>query len=137
VFKISATNRFEAVVSFLRKKLGVGREESVFCYVNSVFAPGLDEGVGGLWKVSLFEGVCKGRGEGRRICGGFQYGVGRTLRGGGRGRGGNGRERWVKELGGWGWGGGRGSDEQGADYLGFSASKRDSRAMSSLSLDIR
>ena len=23
----------------------------VFCYVNSVFAPGLDEGVGGLWKV--------------------------------------------------------------------------------------
>lgn len=25
---------------------------SVFCYVNSVFAPGLDEGVGGLWRVS-------------------------------------------------------------------------------------
>ena len=25
----------------------------VFCYVNSVFAPALDEGVGGLWKVSL------------------------------------------------------------------------------------
>lgn len=25
----------------------------VFCYVNSVFAPGLDEGVGGLWRVSL------------------------------------------------------------------------------------
>ena len=24
----------------------------VFCYVNSVFAPGLDEGVGGLWRVS-------------------------------------------------------------------------------------
>ena len=24
----------------------------VFCYVNSVFAPALDEGVGGLWKVS-------------------------------------------------------------------------------------
>jgi ubiquitin-like protein ATG12 len=27
--------------------------ESVFCYVNSVFAPGLDEGVGNLWRVSL------------------------------------------------------------------------------------
>ena len=26
---------------------------NVFCYVNSVFAPGLDEGVGALWKVSL------------------------------------------------------------------------------------
>lgn len=25
----------------------------MFCYVNSVFAPGLDEGVGGLWKVSV------------------------------------------------------------------------------------
>jgi hypothetical protein len=23
----------------------------VFCYVNSVFAPGLDEGVGNLWRV--------------------------------------------------------------------------------------
>lgn len=54
VFKISATNRFETVVGFLRKKLGVRRDESVFCYVNSVFAPGLDEGVGGLWKVSAF-----------------------------------------------------------------------------------
>ncbi|MCJ1282394.1 Ubiquitin-like protein [Xylographa opegraphella] len=50
VFKISATSRFESVVTFLRKKLGVRREESVFCYVNNVFAPGLDEGVGDLWK---------------------------------------------------------------------------------------
>ena len=24
----------------------------MFCYVNSVFAPGLDEGVGALWRVS-------------------------------------------------------------------------------------
>lgn len=30
-----------------------GGNESVFCYVNSVFAPGLDEGVGALWRVSL------------------------------------------------------------------------------------
>lgn len=29
-----------------------GAGAGVFCYVNSVFAPGLDEGVGGLWRVS-------------------------------------------------------------------------------------
>lgn len=51
-------------MSFLTKKLaaqGPGGEGKVgvgaggggvFCYVNSVFAPGLDEGVGGLWRVS-------------------------------------------------------------------------------------
>lgn len=32
---------------------GGGGGGSVFCYVNNVFAPGLDEGVGGLWRVSL------------------------------------------------------------------------------------
>ncbi|KAI4211179.1 MAG: hypothetical protein LQ351_005977 [Letrouitia transgressa] len=51
VFKISSTHRFESVVAFLRKKLGVGVDGGhVFCYVNSVFAPSLDEGVGGLWR---------------------------------------------------------------------------------------
>ena len=73
VFKVASANRFESVVAFLGRKLGgaaaaaastpPGTESSkgpapgksgqqVFCYVNSVFAPGLDEGVGGLWKVS-------------------------------------------------------------------------------------
>ena len=52
-FKISASNRFEAVVSFLRRRLGLRPEQSVLCYVNRVFSPGLDESVGGLWKVSL------------------------------------------------------------------------------------
>ena len=50
------------MVAFLGRKLGKGRggggEDGrgggVFCYVNSVFAPGLDEGVGGLWRVSVF-----------------------------------------------------------------------------------
>jgi ubiquitin-like protein ATG12 len=51
VFRISAANRFETVVAFLRKRLGLRADEGVVCYVNSVFAPGLDEGVGGLWKV--------------------------------------------------------------------------------------
>lgn len=51
LFRISASNRFETVVMFLRKKLGA-EHGAVFCYVNSVFAPGLDEGVGNLWRVS-------------------------------------------------------------------------------------
>jgi hypothetical protein len=51
VFKISASQKFETVVKFLRKKLDCKDTDSVFCYVNSVFAPGLDEGVGGLWRV--------------------------------------------------------------------------------------
>jgi len=59
IFKVGSKNRFETVVSFLTKRLaGVagggegGADGGVFCYVNSVFAPGLDEGVGGLWRVS-------------------------------------------------------------------------------------
>lgn len=57
VFKISSSQRFETVVGFLRRRLEVGVGEGVFCYVNSVFAPGLDEGVGGLWRVSFWRGV--------------------------------------------------------------------------------
>lgn len=53
VFKISASQKFETVVKFLRKKLNCKDTDSVFCYVNSVFAPSLDEGVGGLWRVGL------------------------------------------------------------------------------------
>ncbi len=48
--KVSASQKFESVVSFLRKKLGVKGENGLFVYVNKVFAPGLDEGVGGLWR---------------------------------------------------------------------------------------
>lgn len=66
IFRVSSANRFETVVSFLTRKLagqsgwegkggaGAGGVGGVFCYVNSVFAPGLDEGVGGLWRVSGF-----------------------------------------------------------------------------------
>lgn len=50
VFKISASQKFETVVNFLRKKLDCKPTDSVFLYVNSVFAPGLDEGVGNLWR---------------------------------------------------------------------------------------
>ncbi|KAI9657857.1 MAG: Ubiquitin-like protein [Alyxoria varia] len=50
VYKITSTHRFETVVNFLRKKLGVKPQDSVFCYVNNVFSPGLDEVVGNLWR---------------------------------------------------------------------------------------
>jgi hypothetical protein len=52
VFKLSTNQRFETIVRFLRKRLGVKDHESVFCYVGSVFSPALDEGVGNLWTVS-------------------------------------------------------------------------------------
>lgn len=51
VYKISSHHRFSFVVSMLRKRLGVQSKDSVFCYINSIFSPGLDEGVGNLWRV--------------------------------------------------------------------------------------
>jgi ubiquitin-like protein ATG12 len=54
VCKISSTQRFETVVAYLRRKLRVGEMESVFLYVNSSFAPALDEVVGNLHRVSEF-----------------------------------------------------------------------------------
>ena len=54
-YKVSSTHRFSYVVSMLRKKLGLQPRDSVFCYVNSVFSPGLDEIVGNLWRVRLLE----------------------------------------------------------------------------------
>ncbi|KAI9827669.1 MAG: Ubiquitin-like protein [Phylliscum demangeonii] len=50
VYKISAGQRFETVVKFLRSRLRCAETEAVFLYVNSVFAPGLDEGVGNLFE---------------------------------------------------------------------------------------
>ena len=50
-FMVSSTHRFSFLVTSLRKKLGVPSKDSVFCYVNSVFSPGLDESVGDLWRV--------------------------------------------------------------------------------------
>ena len=50
--QVSSTQRFEVVVSYLRKALKVGDMDSVFLYVNSSFAPALDEIVGNLHRVS-------------------------------------------------------------------------------------
>jgi ubiquitin-like protein ATG12 len=54
VCKISSTQRFEAVVAYLRRVLKVGEMDSVFLYVNSSFAPALDEVVGNLHQVGSF-----------------------------------------------------------------------------------
>lgn len=51
VRKISAAQKFEAVVSHLRKALRVAPHEGLFLYVNSAFAPALDEVVGNLHRV--------------------------------------------------------------------------------------
>ncbi|KAK7415258.1 Ubiquitin-like protein [Neonectria punicea] len=48
VCKISAARKFEEVVRYLRRKLRCRDSDSVFLYVNSAFAPSLDEVVGNL-----------------------------------------------------------------------------------------
>lgn len=59
--RVSASSRFEAVVSYLRRVLKVGEGEGVCLYVNNCFAPALDEVVGNLWRVStlfFFNLIC-------------------------------------------------------------------------------
>lgn len=51
--KISAGQRFDAVVAYLRRVLRVAETDSVFLYVNQAFAPALDEVVGNLHRVSM------------------------------------------------------------------------------------
>lgn len=50
VYKIKTTQRFESVVVFLRRELGVRDADGLHTYVNSSFAPAGDEGVGSLWE---------------------------------------------------------------------------------------
>ena len=53
VCKISSTQKFEAVVVYLRRVLKTKESDSVFLYVNQTFGPALDEVVGNLHRVSL------------------------------------------------------------------------------------
>ncbi|POS82189.1 hypothetical protein EPUL_005687, partial [Erysiphe pulchra] len=55
VFKNTSTQRFEVVVSYLRRTLRITENESIFVYVNSSFAPALDEVVGNLHRYPLRE----------------------------------------------------------------------------------
>ncbi|KAK9474907.1 ubiquitin-like autophagy protein Apg12-domain-containing protein [Dipodascopsis tothii] len=48
VARITASQRFEVVVNFLRKQLKCGANEPLFVYINSTFAPSLDTEVGAL-----------------------------------------------------------------------------------------
>ncbi|KAK0628978.1 ubiquitin-like protein ATG12 [Bombardia bombarda] len=48
--KVVSAHKFEMVVVYLRKALKVQETDSVFLYVNSTFAPALDEVVGNLWR---------------------------------------------------------------------------------------
>lgn len=57
--KVSANQNFGSVVNFLRKKLAITSENGLFVYVNKVFAPGLDEGVGNLWNSFKIEDELK------------------------------------------------------------------------------
>ncbi|KAJ3031650.1 UNVERIFIED_CONTAM: Ubiquitin-like protein [Siphonaria sp. JEL0065] len=50
VFKITASQRFQAVILFLRKELALNSADSLFLYVNSAFAPAPDETVSTLFK---------------------------------------------------------------------------------------
>lgn len=50
--RVSASQKFEAVVGYLRRVLKVAEGEGVCLYVNNCFAPALDEVVGNLWRVS-------------------------------------------------------------------------------------
>lgn len=50
--RISAGQKFESVVAYLRRVLKVGNGDALFLYVNATFAPALDEVVGNLWRVS-------------------------------------------------------------------------------------
>ena len=50
---LTATHRFEMLVTSLRKKLKLQPHESLFCYIGNVFSPALDETVENLWRVSL------------------------------------------------------------------------------------
>jgi ubiquitin-like protein ATG12 len=57
VVKVTSSQKFETVVAHIRRVLRVQDSESVFLYVNSTFAPALDEVVGNLWRVSSLFGV--------------------------------------------------------------------------------
>lgn len=51
ICRVTATQKFEAVVAFLRKSLKASNTDSVFLYINHSFAPALDEVIGNLHQV--------------------------------------------------------------------------------------
>jgi hypothetical protein len=51
-FKIKSNQPFGSVIDFLRKALKLKETDGLSCYIGN-FAPAPDEGVGGLWNVSI------------------------------------------------------------------------------------
>jgi len=49
-YKITASNRFQAVIQFLRKELGWKAGDSLFTYINLAFSPAPDDTVSNLYK---------------------------------------------------------------------------------------
>ncbi|KAF9574968.1 hypothetical protein EC968_004728 [Mortierella alpina] len=50
IYKITASNKFMAVIQFLRKELNYKHSDPLFLYVNSAFSPAPDEIVNNLFK---------------------------------------------------------------------------------------
>ncbi|KAI9495741.1 ubiquitin-like autophagy protein Apg12-domain-containing protein [Zychaea mexicana] len=50
LYKITASNKFQMVIQFLRKQLRYQGSDPLFLYINSAFAPAPDEIVGSLYK---------------------------------------------------------------------------------------
>jgi len=49
-YKITASNRFQAVIQFLRKELGWRAGDPLFTYINLAFSPAPDDTVSNLYK---------------------------------------------------------------------------------------
>ncbi|SPO46474.1 probable Autophagy-related protein 12 [Moesziomyces antarcticus] len=49
-FRITAFNRFQAVIQFLRKELNFKPTDSLFLYINASFSPAPDDTVGNLYR---------------------------------------------------------------------------------------
>ncbi|KAF4566172.1 Ubiquitin-like protein [Pleurotus pulmonarius] len=55
-YKITASNRFQAVIQFLRKELGWKTGDPLFTYINLAFSPAPDDTVSNLFKSFATDG---------------------------------------------------------------------------------
>jgi len=55
-YKITAANRFQAVIQFLRKELGWKAGDPLFTYINLAFSPAPDDTVSNLYKSFATDG---------------------------------------------------------------------------------
>ncbi|QRV79717.1 ubiquitin-like protein ATG12 [Ceratobasidium sp. AG-Ba] len=55
-YKITASNRFQAVIQFLRKELGWQQTDPLFTYINLAFSPAPDDTVANLFKCFATDG---------------------------------------------------------------------------------